>query len=66
MRLAVTTFLLGNENLVSDAVKRVSCKGVIADVIDIVDWDLEIVRQANADTAKPIDTFRTHILERLN
>jgi hypothetical protein len=66
IQLAATTFLLGQENVASDAVRRVSCAGVIADVMDIVNWDLEVVRKANADTAGSIDTFRRRILERLN
>jgi tetratricopeptide (TPR) repeat protein len=66
IQLAATTFLLGHENVASDAVRRVSCAGVMADVIDIVNWDLEVVRKANSDTAGSIDTFRIRILERLN
>ena len=64
--LAATTFLLGNENMASDMVKRAPCSGVAQDAIDIVKWDLEIVRKANDSLAKPIQSFETRILESLN
>ena len=66
IELAATTFLLGNESLADDVVKRASCSGVINDVIAIVNWDLALVAKANANTAKHIDSFRQRVLERLN
>ena len=64
--LAATTFLLGNETLASDTVKRASCSGVVQDATDIVKWDLAVVRKANHTLAPQIQSFETRILETLN
>ena len=45
--------------MASDMVKRAPCTGVVQDAIDIVKWDLEIVRKANDTLAKPIQSFET-------
>jgi tetratricopeptide (TPR) repeat protein len=65
IQLAMTMFLLGNEPGANDVIQRVSCAGVVADVRDIVTWDLERIRHANADLAEQIEIFQRRILERL-
>jgi hypothetical protein len=65
LQLAATLFLLGNEPGASDVIQRISCAGAVADVRDIVTWDLEMVRHANAALATQIETFQRRILARL-
>lgn len=66
VQLAGITFLLGHEQVASDMVKGVSCAGVLADVLDIVHWDLEVVRKANGNMAQVLDTLRAQLLEPLH
>jgi tetratricopeptide (TPR) repeat protein len=64
--LSVTQFLLGETKTAKEIVGRAPCAGVVQDVTDIVNADLDSVVKANDKLAKQIQSFRSEILESLN